>query len=136
MGKKKSFSSSGLAALTGKSRVEPLQKAAEVSTVKPVTPPIIKEVPTIETIPSKESSAPVPATKVSPKRRTTTKKKKSSGLQDPNKRSIKKSNAAVTLYLNAHNLEKLKTYAENEEQKISWLIDDMIYDFLQEHEQG
>ncbi len=134
MGKKKSFSSSGLAALTGKSRVEPLQKATEVPTVESVPPPITKEPPKIETIPSKESSAPVPATKVSPKSRISAKKKKNSGLQDPNKRSIKKSNTAVTLYLNAHNLEKLKTYAENKEQKISWLIDDMIYDFLHEHE--
>ena len=51
-------------------------------------------------------------------------------LQDPNRRSIKKSNAAVTLYLNATNLNRLKQHAEAEEQKISWLIDEMIYEYL------
>ena len=115
MGRKKSFTSSGLAALTGESPMEPIAQ------------PIEKESKTAVAPDEYSSTAVEPNTT---KKRTKAKKKKNPELQDPNRRSIKKSNAAVTLYLNATNLNRLKQYAEAEEQKISWLIDELIYEYL------
>ena len=131
MGRKKSFTSSGLAALTGESPMEPLKQTQKVEAMEPVAQPIEKESKTPTTaVVQKEDSSPTAAAPNTPKKRTKAKKKKNTALQDPNRRSIKKSNAAVTLYLNATNLNRLKQHAEAEEQKISWLIDEMIYEYL------
>ena len=131
MGRKKSFTSSGLAALTGESPMEPLKPTVKVEAMEPIAQPIEKELNTTATVvTTKEDSSATPVESKTPKKRTKVKKKKNTALQDPNRRSIKKSNAAVTLYLNATNLNRLKQHAEAEEQKISWLIDEMIYEYL------
>ena len=131
MGRKKSFTSSGLAALTGESPMEPLKQPEKVQAMEPIARPIEKELNTTATVVApKEDSSPTPVEPNTPKKRTKAKKNKNPVLQDPNRRSIKKSNAAVTLYLNATNLNRLKQHAEAEEQKISWLIDEMIYEYL------
>ena len=131
MGRKKSFTSSGLAALTGESPMEPLKQTVKVEAMEPIAQPIEKEPNTTTTaVAPKKDSSPTAAAPNTPKNRTKAKKKKNTALQDPNRRSIKKSNAAVTLYLNATNLNRLKQHAEAEEQKISWLIDEMIYEYL------
>ena len=131
MGRKKSFTSSGLAALTGESPMEPLKQPVKVEAMETIAQPIEKEPNTTAAAvaPKKDSSA-TPVESNTAKKRTKAKKKKNTALQDPNRRSIKKSNAAVTLYLNATNLNRLKQHAEAEEQKISWLIDEMIYEYL------
>ena len=131
MGRKKSFTSSGLAALTGESPMEPLKPTVKVESMEPIAKPIEKDSNTTATVvaPAADNS-PTAVESNTPKKRTKAKKKKNTVLQDPNRRSIKKSNAAVTLYLNATNLNRLKQHAEAEEQKISWLIDEMIYEYL------
>jgi hypothetical protein len=123
MGKKKSFTTGALASLTGKA---PEAKRVEVVTTKEEVEPEVINTPEVKKAPEVK---PLPSVAT---KKSTTRKKKSTGLQDPNKRSVKKSHTPVTLYLNATNLERLKQYAEEEEQKISWLIDEMIYDYLSE----
>jgi len=121
MGKKKSFTTSALASLTGQSPA--IDKVVPEEPIKEISEPVVAK-PTVD--PVKEVAAP----KSAPKKQTKAKKAKKPGLQDPNKRSIKKSHTPVTLYLNATNLQRLKQHAESEEQKISWLIDEMIYEYL------
>ncbi len=135
MGKKKSFTTSGIAALTGESRVvETKETPAETVVEKKVEMKPVEKVapaaPAEETV--QETTTPAPK-KASTNKRRTTAKKKTPGIQDPNKRSVKKSNRPVTLYLNSTNMDKLTEYAEQEQQKISWLIDELIYDFLREN---
>ena len=131
MGRKKSFTSSGLAALTGESPMEPLKQTVKVEAMELIAQPIEKDLNTTATvIAPKEDRSPIAVESNTSKKRTKAKKKKNTVLQDPNRRSIKKSNAPVTLYLNATNLNRLKQHAEAEEQKISWLIDEMIYEYL------
>jgi len=54
------------------------------------------------------------------------------GLQDPNMRSVKVKNKPFTFYLNAVNAAKLKDYADEHDQKPSWILDEIIYEFLSE----
>ena len=121
MGKKKSFTTSALASLTGQSPA--IDKVAPEEPMKEISEPVVAK-PTVD--PVKEVAASKPGVN----KQTKAKKTKKPGLQDPNKRSIKKSHTPVTLYLNATNLDRLKQHAEAEEQKISWLIDEMIYEYL------
>lgn len=129
MGKKKSFTTSALASLTGQSTsvAQPTPVVEESETTK-------TKIETVEPQESKPKTSDTKAAVSTPAKKAPAKrfpkKKKPTGLQDPNKRSVKKSHTPVTLYLNATNLEKLKEHAEQEEQKISWLIDEMIYDYL------
>ena len=133
MGKKKSFTSSALASLTGETKTATSSNNTPIEeTTQPKPEPVVeaRESTTVEKPTEERPTKPVAKKSAKATTRRTTKKKKPSGLQDPNKRSIKKSHVPVTLYLNATNLERLKEYAEDEEQKISWLIDEMIFDYL------
>jgi hypothetical protein len=124
MGRKKEFTTSAFASLTG---------------TAPATKPIVKtevaETQTTKAADTEKIETKANSTKSAPKKAATAKSKKSnrSDIQNPNKRSVRAVHTPVTLYLNERNLNKLKEVAEEEAQKISWIIDELIYDYLVQH---
>lgn len=130
MGRKKEFTTSAFASLTG---------------TAPVTKPIVKEPQKKEETSTEAQNAKAAdeekieakanSAKSVAKKAASAKAKKSnrSDIQNPNKRSVRAVHSPVTLYLNERNLNKLKEVAEEEAQKISWIIDELIYDYLVQH---
>ena len=49
---------------------------------------------------------------------------------DPNKRSTRAKNTQIAFYLNEQNVNMLKKIAEDEDQKVSWIVDEIIYEYL------
>lgn len=136
MAKSKSFNAEALATLTGSPQSQPTMKVA-VAPTKKVEP---KKAPVIATevkVVKQQEVAVVEKAEIKPakaaKKAAKGKKAVDLGIQDPNKRSVKVKNAPVTYYLNTANMQKLKEYAEETDQKPSWILDELIYDFLLEN---
>ncbi len=144
MAKSKSFNAEALATLTGSApQLKPAMKVA-------VTPVKKKQTKDVKVLAEKAKVDVAQDVKDTEKRvvvaqqeqtiaaktvKKVSKAKKESdlGIQDPNKRSVKVKNAPVTYYLNTTNMQKLKEYAEKTDQKPSWILDELIYDFLLEN---
>ena len=143
MGKTKDFSSNALATLTGKPKLPGTQVENRVQNVKQVEETLAIKQAVVD-IPAEvaekalaKTPAPQQAPQVEKEGRAKTKKKvvkvKSTageGPMDPNKRSTRAKNTQIAFYLNEQNVNMLKKIAEDEDQKVSWIVDEIIYEYL------
>lgn len=143
MGKTKDFSSNALATLTGKPKLPGTQVENKVQTVKQVQEePAVKQA--VVDIPAEaaekalaKTSAPKSVPQVKKEGSAKGKKKvvkakstSGEGPMDPNKRSTRAKNTQIAFYLNEQNVNMLKKIAEDEDQKVSWIVDEIIYEYL------